>query len=221
MRAAQSRPVPLDSACSSRSAQRELRCTPSARRHCGSPGARPASPSQPDLPVLSSSALLVPVLAIFIGRVCQERPYIHMALGYPILQLPAVMHHRDQPIPVVPDVEDDVPVHRIRIRKCGAQLRKIPPTHLGNNRKPRCNLRRGFFISRCRMHEVLPGDSDHKPNLTLQFVMCKDGSTRTASTIPAPSSAPNLIFCPSPSLIPQRLARAAPPISLTTRWTSS
>jgi hypothetical protein len=46
----------------------------------------------------------------------------------------------DQPVSIVPDIENNKTIHVVRIRKTGPQLLKIPPTRRPYDLDPRANL---------------------------------------------------------------------------------
>jgi hypothetical protein len=74
----------------------------------------------------------------------QKRPDINMTLRYPAFSQARVVNDRNQSIPIVANVEDDISIHAIRILEDMPDLHKIAPSRVAGDFEPGpyllCNL---------------------------------------------------------------------------------
>jgi len=70
----------------------------------------------------------------------QKRPNVDVALRDAAILLARVVNDRDQPVAILPDVEDHVSIHIIGIFEDLPYFKKAPPPGLGHDPVPGPNL---------------------------------------------------------------------------------
>jgi len=81
------------------------------------------------------------------------------------------MNHRNQPVPVLPNVEYDIAVNIIRISEYAADFRKIVPANVLDNAHPCRNFAGGVRVVCHRLSKVLAGYDMHS---RVYFTICED-----------------------------------------------
>ncbi len=81
--------------------------------------------------------LLVPVRPVVILPVGQEGSDVDVAHRLFAVSLPGIMNHRDEPVAVMPDIEDHVSVYCIGVAKNPSHVRKTRPACRRDDFKPR------------------------------------------------------------------------------------
>ena len=98
--------------------------------------------SLPDSPEQCSfvSEPLIPVTAVVVLLVCQERPDVDVAFSLLRIAGFGIVDNGDEPVPVLPDVEDDVAIDIVSALEVAADLREIVPANGFNDRHPGLDL---------------------------------------------------------------------------------
>ena len=84
-----------------------------------------------------------------------------MPLRFPLLRRLPIVDDSYKPVPVVPDIEDDVAFYRIGVLECSADLIKIAPADRLDDSRPGCNLVRCIWIGFHRLPQVLTRNDMH------------------------------------------------------------
>ena len=92
----------------------------------------------------------IPVRGIIVLLVCQERPNINMPLGSFLIRCFCVVNDCDEPVAVLPNIEDYVSLHIVGIFERAANLRKIVPSNLFDDSHPCFDL--GLFLQSVDAH---------------------------------------------------------------------
>ena len=69
-----------------------------------------------------------------------------MPLSQPFVDYLGIMNRYDQPIAIVPDIEDYKTIHAVRIGEAGSQLLKVSPARRPHDSGPGTDLRSCFPI---------------------------------------------------------------------------
>lgn len=91
----------------------------------------------------------------------QERPDVDMPLRLPILGRLRIVDDSYKPVPVVPNIKDDVAFCRIGILECSADLIKIVPANRLHKGSPCCNFVRCIWVGFNRLPQVLTRNDVH------------------------------------------------------------
>ena len=91
----------------------------------------------------------------------QERPDVDMPLRLPLLRCLCIVDDSYKPVPVVPNIKDDVAFYRIGIFERSADLIKIVPANCLDNGGTGCNLVRRIWIGFHRLLQVLTRNDVH------------------------------------------------------------
>jgi hypothetical protein len=75
------------------------------------------------------------------------------------------MHGNNQPIAVVPDIENHKTVHIVSIGKAGSKLLEVPPPGRFYDFDPRADLPGSLTIPLARLLKALDRDDVHNPRL--------------------------------------------------------
>jgi hypothetical protein len=91
----------------------------------------------------------------------QERPDIDMSLRLPLLRRLCIVDDSYKPVPIVPDIKDDVAFYRIGIFERPADLIKIVPANRLDNGGPGGNFVRCIWVAFHRFLQVLTRNDVH------------------------------------------------------------
>jgi len=92
----------------------------------------------------------------------QERPDVDMPLRLPLLRRLCIVDDSYKPVPVVPNIKDDVAFYRIGIFERSADLIEIVPANRLDNGGPGCNFVRRIWVGFHRLLQVLTRDDVHR-----------------------------------------------------------
>jgi len=92
---------------------------------------------------------------------CQEAPDIDVTRRGTAVLLTRVVNDRDQPVTVLADIEDHVPIHIVGILEDLPHFHEVPPTRLGSDPVPGSNLLGRIRILLFGLGEVLACDNVH------------------------------------------------------------
>ena len=95
----------------------------------------------------------------------QERPDVDMSLRLPLLPRLRIVDDSYKPVPVSPNIKDDVAFYRIGILERSADLIKIVPANHLDNGGPGCNLVRRIWVGIYRLPQVLSRNDVHLPRI--------------------------------------------------------
>ena len=120
--------------------------------------------SLPDSPEQCSfvSEPLIPIAAVIVLLVCQERPDVDVAFSLLRIAGLRVVDNGDEPISVLPDIEDDVAIDIVSALEVAADLREIVPANGFDDRHPSFDLVCGIGMLLCCFIQVPTGDDVHK-----------------------------------------------------------
>ena len=96
-------------------------------------------------------------MVVFLVR--QERPDVNMPLR--LLCRLRIVDDSYKPVPVVPNIKDDVAFYRIGILERSADLIKIVPANRLDNGGPGCNFVRCIWVGFHRLPQVLTRNDVH------------------------------------------------------------
>ena len=91
----------------------------------------------------------------------QERPDVDMPLGLPLLRRLRVVDDSYKPVPVVPNIKNDVAFYRIGIFERSADPIKIVPANRLDNGGPGCNFVRCIWVGFHCLLQVLTRNDVH------------------------------------------------------------
>jgi hypothetical protein len=91
----------------------------------------------------------------------QERPDVDMPLRLPLLRRLCIVDDSYKPVPVVPDIKDDVAFYRVGIFKRSADFIKIVPANHLDYGGPGGNFVRRIWIGFRRLLQVLTRNDVH------------------------------------------------------------
>jgi len=91
----------------------------------------------------------------------QERPDVDMPLRLPLLRRPRIADDSYKPVPVVPNIKEDVAFYRIGILERSADFIKIVPANRLDNGRPGCNFVRCVRVGFHRLPQVLTRNDVH------------------------------------------------------------
>ena len=91
----------------------------------------------------------------------QERPDVDMSLRLPLLRRLRIVDDSYKPVPVVPNIKDDVAFYRIGIFERSADLIKIVPTNRTDDCRPGFDFVRCIWVGFHRLPQVLPRNDMH------------------------------------------------------------
>lgn len=84
-----------------------------------------------------------------------------MPLGSLLIRCFRVVNDCDEPVSVLPNVEDDVSLYIVGIFERGANLRKIVPSNLFDDNHPCFDLVRRIWVPSHRLVQMLTRDDIH------------------------------------------------------------
>jgi hypothetical protein len=111
--------------------------------------------------VLILYQILIPVRGIVVLLVCQERSDVNMPSGSLLIRCFRVVNDCDEPVAVLPNVEDYVSLYIVGIFECAANLGKIVPSNLFDDDHPRFDLVRRIWALPHRLVQMLTRDDMH------------------------------------------------------------
>ena len=88
-----------------------------------------------------------------------------MPLGLPLLRRLRMVGDGYKPVPVVPDIKDDVTFYRIGIFERSTELIKIVPANGLDNGGPGCNFVRCIWVGFHRVLQVLTRNNVHRSRI--------------------------------------------------------
>ena len=88
-----------------------------------------------------------------------------MPFRLPILRGLRIVDDSYKPVPVVPNIKDDVTFYRIGILESSADLIKIVPANRLDNGRPGCNFVRCIWVGFYRLPQVLTRNDVHLPRI--------------------------------------------------------
>ena len=91
----------------------------------------------------------------------QERSDVDMPFGLLFTRCLGIVNHGYKPVPVVPDVEDHIAVHRISVLEGGANFVNIVPPDCLDDNHPRFDFVRRIFVTCNRLAQMLTGNDMH------------------------------------------------------------
>ena len=91
-----------------------------------------------------------------------ERPDVHMTQSQTPLDCFGVMRRGDQPVSVVPDVEDNKAIHIVGVGKTRPEFLKASPARRFHNRDPGPDLFCGRPMIQGRLLKPLDRDDVHR-----------------------------------------------------------
>jgi hypothetical protein len=117
----------------------------------------------------------------------QERSNVNVSVSLLFTGCFGVVDHRYQPVPVVPDIKNDVTIHRIGVLEGCANLIDVVPTDRPGDSHPRFDFVCRIGITSDRFAEVLAGNDVHLEKNTSQYVklssvVAKVRATKTSAT---------------------------------------
>jgi hypothetical protein len=92
----------------------------------------------------------------------QERPDVDMPLRLSLLRRLCIMNDSYKPVPVVPNIKDDVTCYRIGIFERSADAVKVVPANRLDNSGPGCNFVRSIWVDFHRLLQVLTRNDVHR-----------------------------------------------------------
>jgi hypothetical protein len=95
----------------------------------------------------------------------QERPDVDMPLRLPLLRRLRVVDDSYKPVPVVPDIKDDVAFYRIGIFERSADLIKIVPANHLDYGSPGSDFVRCIWVGFDGLPQVLTRNDVHLPRI--------------------------------------------------------
>jgi len=97
----------------------------------------------------------------------QERPDVDrpLRLPLPLLRRLCIVDDSYKPVPVVPNIKDDVAFYRIGIFERSADLIKIVPANCLDNGGPRGNVVRRIWVGFHRLLQVLTRNDVHRSRI--------------------------------------------------------
>lgn len=103
----------------------------------------------------------------------QEGTDVNVTLRLFFLDRLCVVNHRNEPVPILPDVEDDVSVHGIGILEHGADFDEMMPSNCVDDRRPGPNFVRRIRVSTDSLAQMPARHDMHSAHLTSQIVKCQ------------------------------------------------
>ena len=91
----------------------------------------------------------------------QERPDVDMPLRLPLVRRLRIVDDSYKPVPVVPNIKNDVAFYRIGILERSADLIKIVPANRLDNDGPGCNFVHCIWVGFHRLLQVLTRNDVH------------------------------------------------------------
>ena len=88
-----------------------------------------------------------------------------MALRLPLLRRLRIVDDCYEPVPVVPNIKDDVAFYRIGVLERPADLIKIVPADHLDDSRPGCNFVRCIWVGFHRFPQVLTRNDVHLPSI--------------------------------------------------------
>ena len=98
---------------------------------------------------------------IVVLLVCQESSDVNMPLGSLLIHCLRVVNDCHEPIAVLPNVENNVSLDIVGVFERVANLRKIVPSNLCNDNRPRFDLVRRIRVLSHRLMQMLTSDDVH------------------------------------------------------------
>ena len=95
----------------------------------------------------------------------QERPDVDVPLRLSLLGRLRIVDDSYKPVPVVPNIKDDVAFYRIGIFEHSADLVKIVPANSLDNGGPGCNFVRCIWVGFHRLPQVRTRNDVHLPRI--------------------------------------------------------
>jgi hypothetical protein len=103
----------------------------------------------------------IPVRRIVVLLVCQERSDVNMPLGSLLIRCFCVVNDCDEPVAVLPNVENYVSLHIVGIFERAANFWKIVPSNLFDENHPCFDLVRGIWMLQHGIVQMLTRNDMH------------------------------------------------------------
>ena len=103
----------------------------------------------------------IPVRRIIVLLVCQESANVNMPLSSLLVRRSCVVNDCDEPVTVLPNVENHVSLHIVGILERAANLLEIVPPNLSDDNHPCSDLVRRIWVLLHGLVQMLTRDDMH------------------------------------------------------------